>query len=98
MQQDMLVDTWPSSWRKLVLNFDQPWRKAVGAVGGIFWYTCRSKNGEKHKRLSVAEPQKWHDKKLHTVKGARGGITVPKMLLARTDDSDAYILNIAVGG
>lgn len=68
----------------MVLNFDQLWR-SCWAFGGKLLYKSRSKKGEKHQRCRA--PKK-HDKKLHTVKGARRGITVPWMLLSRFDSGD----------
>ena len=42
---------------------------------------------KREKGTSVATPKK-HDKKLHTIKGARRGITVPRMLLSCYDSCD----------
>ena len=67
----------------MCLNFDQLWR-SCWAFGGKLYTNVDQK---REKGTSVATPKK-HDKKLHTIKGARRGITVPRMLLSCYDSCD----------
>ena len=55
----------------LILNYDQLWRSAWMTSGKLLW-----KSGEKGLRVSRAKAPQRADKKIHSVKHGRRGITV----------------------
>ena len=58
----------------LVLNFDQVWRSAWTCGGKLMW-----KTGAKGERVPRSKAPQKADKKIHTVKHSRRGITVTRL-------------------
>lgn len=61
----------------LILNYDQVWRNAWSMSKHKLHYKDRAKVGS---RCGKARPGQREDKKIHSIKGNRRSITVPKLL------------------